>query len=546
MKNGKIFEKAKHSLVPLSPIAGRFYLLPKIHKPGNPGRPIVSGIGTVTEPLSCYVDSLIHNIPPTFSSYLKDTNHFLTDIIDLDIPDGSLLVTMDVTSLYTNIPHEDGIHAVLDAYDNLPFAKQVDTPTLGMLLKLILQLNNFEFNGDHFVQVSGTSMGTKIGPNYANIFMGALEEKFLGTCSLKPYYYKRYIDDIFLIWHHGESQLLSFVTAFNSVHPSISFTESYSTSTINFLDVTVSLSGTKLTTKLYRKPTDRHQYLHFRSSHTRHCKTSIPYSQALRYRKICSNDADFIDNCRKLRNALTRQKYPLQIIDDAIKRASAIDRNEILRSDNRVKQPPSPTLVLTHCASVPSVHGILRKHHNILMQSSRLTQIFPQPPRVAYRRSRNLRDMLTTSKTTSTRPSGCHPCQKPRCKVCAHMTTATVAASTASDFFCKIKGNFSCDSSNVIYLVECGVCKLQYIGQTETPFRVRFNNHKSHTKSLPNLPLSKHVAIPGHSFENIAATILESGFKSHREREVRESFLIFKFKALTSGLNENPGKISFL
>lgn len=181
------------------------------------------------------------------------------------------------------------------------------------------------------------------------------------------------------------------------------------------------------------------------------------------------------------------------------------------------------------------------------MQSERLTKAFPEPPRVVYRRGKNLRDLLTSSKTklnNNIQTVGCHPCKKPRCKVCAHMTTTTLAVSTATNFKFKIKGNFTCDTANVVYLLECSICHVQYIGQTETAFRYRFNNHKAHVHALPNLPISRHVTEAGHSFSNIRATILESSFKSHHEREVKESFLIHKFKTLSDGMNESPGTLT--
>lgn len=462
------------------------------------------------------------------------------------VPSEALLVTLDVVSLYTNIPHADGIRSVLQAYNDSVNDKPIDGSTLGTILALILELNNFEFNGEHYVQTSGTSMGTKIGPNYANIFMGILENNFLATRDLKPLYYKRFIDDIFLIWHHGEAALHSFIADFNKVEPSISFSHSYSPVTINFLDVNVALSNGKLTTNLYRKPTDRQRYLHFKSSHVKHCKTSIPYSQAIRFKRICSDNRDFTRNCDQLRKALTEQQYPSQIIDDALQRAKCLDRKELISKDKRLAPPSRTNLVLTHSASIPNVSHILRKHYNILTQSDRLKDIFTESPRVVYRRSRNLRDMVTSSKTRFIAPVGCHPCKKTRCKVCAHMTTATVAKSTASNFSLRIKGDLNCDSSNIIYLLECSICHMQYIGQTETSFRIRFNNHKSHVNSLPHLPLSKHFHLPGHSFDKIMVTLLESGFKSHHDREIRESFLIHKFNSLLSGINECVGKVSCL
>lgn len=387
-------------------------------------------------------------------------------------------------------------------------------------------------------------MGTKIGPNYASIFMGLLENTFLSGCSLKPFYYRRYIDDIFLIWEHGEAELLSFIAAFNNAHNSISFSHAYSNERINFLDVTVLLRDGQLCTTLYKKPTDRHRYLHFHSSHVKHCKTSIPYSQALRYKRICSEDSDFNYNCVTLKKALIEQKYPVSLIDDAFARADHLDRRALLDTSHRPNTVQQTNLILTHSASVPNVTGILRKHHNIIEQSDRLKLVFPDPPRVVYRRSKNLRGLLTSSKISHPLSEGCRPCNKPRCKICAHMTTSATALSTASNYEIKIRGTLCCDTSNVVYLLECSVCMKQYIGQTETSFRLRFNNHKAHCSSLPNLPLSKHVRIPGHSFDNIKVTILQSGFHTHHDRETRESYLIYKFNTVSAGLNESPGALS--
>ena len=126
------------------------------------------------------------------------------------------------------------------------------------------------------------------------------------------------------------------------------------------------------------------------------------------------------------------------------------------------------------------------------------------------------------------------------------MTTTQRAASTASDYYVNVRGNFNCDTANVVYLLECTICGQQYIGQTETPFRMRFDNHRSHAKSLPHLPLSRHVGRPGHLFEDLKATILESGFKTHHDREIRESYHIYKFKSTSFKINESYGKLTCL
>ena len=160
---------------------------------------------------------------------------------------------------------------------------------------------------------------------------------------------------------------------------------------------------------------------------------------------------------------------------------------------------------------------------------------------MVYRRSRNVKDIIVKSKTTVSESTGSRPCGKARCGVCKHVTPRSTIESTNSGFTYKIYGNLNCDTNNMVYLLKCGTCGQQYVGQTETAFRLRFNNHRAHVKSIPQLPLSKHMSIPGHTFDKLEVTFLQSGFKSNREREQKESFLIYKFNTIKEGINEHPG-----
>jgi hypothetical protein len=115
-------------------------------------------------------------------SYVKDTTHFLDLLNNIQTDPSNLLVTMDVSSLYTNIPNNEGLRAVakiLRASRN-----PIDNPTnqsVLHLLKLVLELNNFEFNGQHYSQVGGTAMGTRVAPSFANLFMADFEETYVYT-----------------------------------------------------------------------------------------------------------------------------------------------------------------------------------------------------------------------------------------------------------------------------------------------------------------------------------------------------------------------------
>ena len=128
-----IDQKAFEYLMPTHVRPARFYLLPKIHQPGNPGRPIVSSCGAPTE-ISHFVDYHLRPHVQQLPSYLKDTTDFLCKLRAMpELPPGTLLLALDVTSLYTNIPHKDGITACEEAL----LTRTLQEPPTADLVQLI-------------------------------------------------------------------------------------------------------------------------------------------------------------------------------------------------------------------------------------------------------------------------------------------------------------------------------------------------------------------------------------------------------------------------
>ena len=239
-------------LIPENAKPGTFYMLPKIHKPNIPGRPIVSNSGCLIEHISGFVEEILKPYAQSAPSFILGTNDFLSKLKFLQtVPEKSILVTMDVRSLYTNITHEDGLRALRNRLPN----NELTTCIIGFT-KFILEYNYFRFNQDMFLQIKGTAMGTKMAPQYANLFMADLVEKILDKFPNKPIIYLRYIDDIFLIWTHGEESLKQFYSAFNSENPSIKLTMDYSMDHIHFLNSTVIIQNGHINTSIYKKPTD--------------------------------------------------------------------------------------------------------------------------------------------------------------------------------------------------------------------------------------------------------------------------------------------------
>ena len=195
--------------------------------------------------------------------------------------------------LYPSILHGEGLEAIRVALDRAE-NPGVATDTQVGFASLVLDNNYFEFNDKIYHQKLGRAICTKLPPAYANLFMIQVEERLVDSSAEKPLVWMRYIDDVFFIWTYGESKLRVFIDHLNSSHEAIKFTSDYSKDSISFMDVKVWLDeGGVLSTDLFCKPTDAHEFLHKNSCPSWHTKKVIPYSKALRYRGICSEYRQF-------------------------------------------------------------------------------------------------------------------------------------------------------------------------------------------------------------------------------------------------------------
>ena len=272
------------------------HIVIKIHKPTPIGRPIISGCDSPTERLSAFVDRLLQPIAKEQESYLKDSTDFITFIEKTRVPENAILVSMDVTSLYTNIPQEEGIDIVCNAYESYYLGESpIPTQYLKRALELILQENSFQFTGKNYLQTYGTAMGTKMAVYFANIFMGKVESQILSRSALKPLAWKRYIDD-FSIWNINKGEVTRFIEQANSHHPTIKFTAEVSDAETTFLDTKVYkgerfAKESRLDIKTHFKATETFQYTHFSSCHPPGVKKDFIKGEALRLLRTNSSEA---------------------------------------------------------------------------------------------------------------------------------------------------------------------------------------------------------------------------------------------------------------
>ena len=350
--------------------------------------------------------------------------------------------------------------------------------------------NVFEFSNKYFILTSGTAIGTKLAPGYANLFLSIFERNMLNQYPIKPSIWLRYVDDIFMIWNDSEDKLKDFLAYINTVHPAIQFTHAHSFKSVTFLDVLVTLTndGT-ISTDLYTKPTDTHQYLHMNSCHPNHVKKAIAFSQATRILRICSDPATAQSRCNELIECLVRRGHGRRRTQLEVQRAIDAYRNpqqHICNIDRAVY------LTVQYHPGLPDIKGTLKKFLPILYTSERMS-MFSRPPVVSFSQPKNLSQQLCRAKLKVPQKEAIQskPCQGNRCQLCTAFVSASCVTSTSNGrtFHCRNQGT-NCNTKWAVYVIMCDVCGMQYVGQTNN-IRLRMNGHKSDYRKFLNGDFSK-------------------------------------------------------
>ena len=405
---------------PKHPRTNLFYILPKLHKPMIPGRPVVSSVNSVNEHISEFLTKCIQPLTQKLNSHINDTKDFLKTIVNKKVRDTTYLVSIDVKSLYTNIPTQEGIQACLYYINKYKKETPSFTPNnriLKTLFHFVLENNYFLLNKDLYKQKHGCAMGTKMAPPYADLFLGKLETEKILTKKFMKYInlYKRFLDDIFILWKGTLDELHRFIDHINNIHPTIKFTYTYSKEKIDFLDTTIYIDEFSNTFKsrLFRKEICKNSILHYASYHPLHTKENIIHTQALRCRYLTTDNKYLDQELKILKTNLSRRGYPTHLIKKNInkvkmlnqktglKRASSIGyynnkNKKYLKKSSTYRLP----FIVKYCEHHTRIQKILYKNWNIIIEDSTLNKIYKNRPYIVYKRHRNLKDILTKTKFT--------------------------------------------------------------------------------------------------------------------------------------------------
>ncbi|XP_055527924.1 uncharacterized protein LOC129720461 [Wyeomyia smithii] len=364
------------------------------------------------------VDEL-RKYPVTQGKSVKNSVELVKQVENLEIRRGEILVSFDVTALFPSVPVNEAIKYLrthLERYRAPPNHIEAYMS----VAELCMKQNLFMFRGKIYKQVFGLSMGSKLSPLLAEIFMSNFEVEAEGN-KLFPRIWKRYVDDIFaLVKERTLTQTLDFL---NSRHTTIKFTvEKEVEGKLPFLDLLITRKdNNKLKFGIYRKPTSTDRYITADSNHFGGQKQAAFHSMAHRIFNIPMEEQEFLAEKETIYKAAELNGYDKQFVDKILRKherkkhrrdaTTLIPENEEIR---RVSLPFYPTI------TNPLKHTLRRYGINI-----------------AHKSVNTLRELLVN-----------------------------------------LKDKVPQDEQAGIYKIPCKDCDAVYIGQTRRKVKVRLKEHR--------------------------------------------------------------------
>ena len=571
LEQGFISKNEFNAMIADDKMPGKFYSNFKVHKPDIPVRPILSGCGSITEGIATYVEYHICKITNTHDTYLQDTPDFLRTIERINrgprLSQNAILVTLDVKALFTNIKHDDGLQCLQQQLEKKS-EPEVPPDFILKLMEIILRHNIFSFHDSLWKQEVGAAMGSKPVPSYAIIFMARTidqaikhlatkyDQNMIPTLQLM----KRFLDDYFIILNGSTKMCHQLLNDINQIHPSIQLTMSHTSiadetadnkcdcepkSAIPFLDTLCSIENGKIDTDLYKKTTDRNQYLLPSSCHSKTTTKAIPFSLALRIVRICSDPVKRDKRMRELKQSLLERGYSESMVDSALARAKKVPRMAALKKVVKKSQTKRPVFAVTYDPRLPSITNLQTKHwRSMVSRDKYLGDVFPSPPLTAYKRQPNIRSHIIRAAVP--KGPGRYPqrnqrsmskCNSQNCMACPFIKEGKEVKINGVSW--KINKQLNCKSFNVVYAIICKKdnCKEAYIGETKQMLKSRLAQHRGYVQN--NIEATgQHFNLPGHSLADLMVTIIEQVRKSDTlYRKEREEYHIRRFNTLYKGIN---------
>lgn len=452
----------------------RIYGQPKAHKQDLPLRPVVPGMTSPSYNLSKYI-CRIYQMSIETKYNVTDSRSFCSYINNITIPPKHEMISLDVVSLFTNIPKELVIRDTINSWEMLKTNTNINLDLFLEIVTYCLDSSYFMFRNQYYLQLVGSAMGNPLSPILADLIMEPLIDNVLHNLSFPITVVKKYVDDLFLIIPTDKKEEV--LAAFNAYHNNIQFTiETEQDGRLPYLDMTV-----------VREPDN--------TLHTEWRMKSIASGRLLNYLSIhplsqkINTACNFIARVTDLSTCQTEAEKHKIVMQQL--RLNDYPRSLINRCYNRVKNKKPPS---TDKTTLPAEH---------------MYRSLPYIPKLTPQVIKLLKQQYHNVKIT------------PRC------------INTVGNLFTRIKDPLpNTLKHNVIYKVPCNGCDRSYVGMTGNLLKSRLSGHQSNVNKLEQLlgsgltysdravqelrektALICHCIDEQHRFNLAATTILDSTYK---------------------------------
>jgi hypothetical protein len=480
-------EKSRFFVKVQNPQIPKLYGLPKIHKPGNSMRPIVSNINAPTYNLAKHLVKIFSLFKKHDSLSVKNNIELVTKLSDVKMENNDRLISFDVVALFPSIPIETTLIFLKNWLEELKIEGEKIKELIN-LTKLCMRQNVFQFNGKYYEQINGTAMGNPLSPFLADIFMSKFETD-LRKQSNFPKIWLRYVDDIFAIIDK-DFNLDTFLQQINSQYTSIKFTyEKETDGKLPFLDLLIKRIDNNLKFEIYRKKTHTYRYIQMNSNHSWQHKMAAWNSMIYRLINI-PMDQDAFDK-------------ELNLIKE-IAIFNGYKKDMILRLVKKHKWKKQ----INELSSLKSEIDTVKKRSALIFipkLSNQITKVFKKyNVEIVSSKNNNFKSLIGSTKD-------------------------------------QLKEN----QKSGIYSIQCMDCDKCYVGQTRRNIGIRFKEHLRNIKNQEDekSPLAEHVLGTNHNINSIK---LLKQVNNSQELNVREAIEMTKNKNNLLNWDLNPLQNSLL
>ena len=389
----------------------RFRMTAKVHKTPYKMRPIVCCVGTFVNDWSKWLDYWLQQLKHLVPTYVKDSQQVLDDVKLINLPPNAKLFTCDAHSMYNNIKTSHAIQVItwwltdLDEQGLLPALFPLEAVIEAMTI--IMTNNIFEFGNMYFLQLLGTAMGTSSAVMWATLYYAYHEvHTLIPKHGGNLLYFRRFIDDIFGIWIGNSttdwSAFCNDVNTFGVLTWDIYDQEL--SSSVDFLDLTLFIEGSKISSKTFQKKMNLYLYLPSSSAHPISCLKGTIYGLLSRYHAQNTYRDDYLYFVRLLYRRLLARGWERKLLREFFLESSSRIEERSRRPCNSTTPPPpeikDEERLFIHVEYHPDdisrkrIQELYSKHCAELFQD----KLDIKRPTIAYSRPKNIGDYVTTAK----------------------------------------------------------------------------------------------------------------------------------------------------